>query len=153
MATEFYKDKSGFIVDSKDVNCFKNIIENKSGYWREDSVKTTKDYLDELTKIDNAPTKRSIKIICRCTTEQGEKLAKEVGGKGRQPNYSHYGWHWVFWSTRFYLAQDKEGNLYTIAPSMMAKLAETCKIRRGGWYEGNFKFRDFGKLVSLCPVK
>lgn len=151
MAIEFYKDKSGFIVDSRDIDWFKHVVENGEDYWPKEYIKTVKDYLDEIVKIDNTPTKRSIKIICRCNTKQGEELAIRVWGKCKLPNYSR--WRWAFWNTRFYLAQDKEGNLYTIAPSMMAKLAETCKIRRGGWYEGNFKFKSFAKLVSLCPVK
>lgn len=154
MAIEFYKDKSGFVVNSKYIDRCKWISENKEGYWNEDEVEYTKKYLGEVEKLDSSPTKRSIKIICKCTTERGRKLAESVWGKYcRTPDYHGQKWWVVFWDTHFYLAQDKEGNLYTIAPSMMAKLAETCKIRRGGWYEGNFKFRSFDKLVSLCPVK
>lgn len=97
MATEFYKDKSGFIIDSKRVNYYKRIVENRSGYWNEQSVKETKDYLDELVKIDNMSTKRSIKVVCKCTNEQGHKLAKEVwGNKCRLPNRTNKDWRSVF---------------------------------------------------------
>lgn len=32
MAIEFYKDKSGFIVDSRDIDWFKHVVENGEGY-------------------------------------------------------------------------------------------------------------------------